>query len=74
MWMSSRDLLQSVHDAHERLRKGETPVDQAHAEARILGTAAKVMGIQLDHARITGRLEQGSDELPAFRLSAEKKR
>lgn len=68
MWNTSKDLLQAIHDAHARLRDGKTPVDEAHAEARILSTAAKTIGIQLEHARLTGRLDQGSDELPAFRL------
>ena len=74
MWTSSTDLLKSIHEAHSRLCSGDIAVDAAHAEARILSTAAKVMLIQLEHAKTTGRLEQGSDELPAFRVSEGKRK
>ena len=69
MWKSSTDLLATIRDAHDRLVAGTTPVDQAHAEARILGTAAKVIALQLDHARMTGRLTQGDATLPAFEIA-----
>lgn len=71
-WKRSGDLLASIHDAYDRVRKGETPVDQAHAEARILGTASRVLMVQLEHARLTGRLTQGSDELPDFGVGKKK--
>ena len=67
-WKSTKELLETIHDATKRLKDGETPVDEAHAEARLLGVAAKMIGIRLDHARMTGRLKQGSRKLPDMDL------
>ena len=68
-WKTLGELLEEVQGAQRRLVAGEMPVDQAHAEARLLGTAAKLLGVRLEHARLTGRLEQGSDVLPDVRLA-----
>jgi len=68
-WATLGELLEEIQCAQRRLVAGEMPVDQAHAEARLLGTAAKILGVRLEHARLTGRLEQGSDALPDVRLS-----
>ena len=57
-----------IEEAHTRLVSGKSAVDQAHAEARLFGAACKTLDIQLAHARMTGRLEQGSDLLPDVRL------
>jgi hypothetical protein len=67
-WKTTEDLLNSIKDATDRLVGGETPVDEAHAEARLLGVASKVIALRLDHARLTGRLEQGLDRLPDIKL------
>lgn len=71
-WSSASELMETIRDATDRLVSGETSVDEAHAEARLLGTAGKVIGLQLDHARLTGRLQQGSDVLPDFRFGDSK--
>lgn len=68
-WTTLGELLEAVQGAQRRLVAGETPTDQAHAEARLLGTAAKILGVRLEHARLTGRLEQGSDALPDVRIT-----
>lgn len=68
-WRSSKDVLVAIQRAHDALRSGELPVDQAHAAARLLGGAVRLMDTALEHARLTGRLEQGSDALPEFRLA-----
>lgn len=70
-WKTTADLLADVQDARRRLLAGKATVEQAHAEARLLGTAAKVLGLRLDHARLTGRLIADSDLLPDVRLGAE---
>jgi len=67
-WGTTGALLADVHDAIRRLRAGESSVDQAHAEARLLGTAQRVVLVELEHARLSGRIEQGSDVLPGVRL------
>jgi hypothetical protein len=64
MWNSSQELLETIHDAHERLRRNETDAITAHAEARLLGAATRVLAIGLEHARLTGRLKEGMDSLP----------
>lgn len=68
-WKSTRELMAEIRDAHRRLRNGEATVMQAHAEARMFGAAARLLDVQLEHARLTGRLETGSDVLPDVKLS-----
>lgn len=68
-WATTADLLAEIKAAHQRLIDGEVDVDQAHAEARQLGVAAKVIDIEIQHARLTGRLRQGDDTLPPIKLS-----
>ena len=70
-WSTMGELLADVQSSYRRLVAGETPTDQAHAEARILATAAKVLGVRLEHARLTGRLEQNSASLPDVTISGE---
>ncbi len=69
-WKSSQDVLAAIQRAHDALRAGELPVGEAHAAARLLGGAVRLLDTALEHARLTGRLEQGSDVLPEFRLGA----
>jgi hypothetical protein len=66
MWKNSTDLLSAIHEAHERLRNGETDATTANAEARLLGAATKTLGTMLEHARLTLRLQSASDLLPEF--------
>jgi hypothetical protein len=68
-WNGSRDLLNEIQDAYERLRTGDTDVEAARCEASFLKAAAKVFDIKLAHARVTNRLASGSDVLPGFTLS-----
>lgn len=64
MWSNSLDLLKTIHDAHERLKSKETDAITAHAEARLLGSATRLMSVSLEHARLTNRLKDGSSVLP----------
>lgn len=70
MWANSTELLETIHDAHTRLKTGVTDAISAHAEARILGAATRILAITLEHARLTGRLEQGSTLLPLMTIDA----
>lgn len=67
-WKNSTDLLKSIEQAHSRLNDEEITVDHANAEARLLGTAVRLMGVKMDHAKNTNRLTEGSDALPAFKV------
>lgn len=71
MWKNSNDLLAAIHDAHQRLKSKETDAISAHAEARLLSSATRVMAISLEHARLTSRLREGSAELPIMSLGTE---
>lgn len=42
----------------------QTDAMTAHAEARLLGSATKVMAITLERARLTNRLKEGDSMLP----------
>lgn len=68
MWNSSQDLLDTIHSAHERLKNKETDAMTAHAEARLLSAATRVLAVSLEHARLTSRLQEGSAILPAMLL------
>lgn len=68
MWKSSTELLATIWDAHDRLRKNETDAITAHAEARLLGAATRVLAISLEHARLTGRLKEGAASLPVMNI------
>ena len=68
MWKTSQELLATIHDAHERLKAKETDAISAHAEARLLGAATKVLAISLEHARLTGRLVEKCAELPVMKF------
>lgn len=68
MWNSSHELIETIHEAHERLKRKETDAITAHAEARLLGAATRVLAISLEHARLTNRLKEGSSELPDMGL------
>lgn len=72
MWKSSLELLATIHDAHERLKSKETDATTAHAEARLLTAATRVMAVSLEHARLTGRLVEGSEMLPPMGLGTGK--
>jgi hypothetical protein len=69
-WRTTGELMTDVQDALVRLRDGTSSVDQAHAEARLLATAQRVVLVELEHARLSGRIEQGSDLLPGVRLGS----
>lgn len=68
-WANTQELLESIRSATDRLVGGEASVEEAHAEARLLGVASKILAIRLDHARLTGRLTQGDPSLPDVRLT-----
>lgn len=67
-WKSSNDVLAAIQRSHDDLRSGKMPVDEAHASARLLGGAVRLLDTALDHARLTGRLRQSEDILPGFRF------
>lgn len=70
-WKSSADLLVASQSALEALRAGRIATDEAHASARLIGGAVRLMDTMLEHARLTERLVKGSDELPAFKMGTE---
>jgi hypothetical protein len=63
------DLANLIKDTFDRLRSGESSVEQAQAEIRALNSMQSGMAIRLEHARLTGRLIQGSDVLPDMKLN-----
>jgi len=63
-WKTTGELLADIHETLRGLRAGETTVDEAHAAARTLAVAQRVIMVQLEYARLSGLIEQGSDMLP----------
>lgn len=68
-WNSSSDLLEAIHDAHHRVKTKETEVEAAHAEARLLASATRLLDITLEHARLTGRLKEGDAVMPGMKFT-----
>lgn len=66
MWQSSREIMDAIEASHTKLLNGESTGEHAHVEARLFGNALKLLAIELEHARLTGRLRDGSEDLPAF--------
>lgn len=64
MWKNSNDLLESIHEAHNRLKEKKTDAATAHAEARLLNAAVKTIAVTLEHARLTNRLREHGAALP----------
>lgn len=66
MWNNSDDLMNAIETAHRKLQSGEANHQSVHAEARLFAGAVKLLALKLDHARLTGRLKEGSPALPGF--------
>jgi hypothetical protein len=66
MWNTTSELLFAIYDAHHRLVEKKTDVVTAHAEARLLNAATKLLAVNMEHARLTGRLTKGSRSLPTI--------
>jgi len=52
----------------ERLRSGEIPVGQAKAEIAAINAVNAGTALRMEWARISGRIENGSDVLPDLKL------
>lgn len=70
-WKTSRELLEEMQASYKRLRTGKITVSQARAEADYFKGMAKHLSGEVAHAKVTGRLVEGSDYLPGYRLTEE---
>ncbi len=55
-------------DVLVRLKKGELSVPAAQAEIRAINSMLSAAQLAMEHARLSGRLEQGSDVIPDAKL------
>ena len=71
--MGSRELAEAAERAVEELQTGKISCE----EARVRIAGLKVIGMnhaqRLEHAKLTGRLVNGSDELPDYTSPPKKK-
>lgn len=58
------ELRNAANDTLRRLRAGDVSVGVAQAEIRAIGMSVSVATLALEHARLSGRIEQGSDVIP----------
>ena len=65
----SEDLVQRIHSILNALDAGKMDRKEAELRERLLRTESKVLQMEIEHARITNRLQNGSDGLPAFKRS-----
>jgi hypothetical protein len=70
-WRSSDDLIEEIQNSFRRLRDGESSVEAVRAEAQLFKNATKMLDLQMEHAKATGRLEAGIADLPGFTFGAE---
>lgn len=70
---STTDLEDAVQEVLERLREGKIDAKVAHTEIRGLNVIQKSWDTRLEHARLTGRLAQGDEELPALKIARAKR-
>ena len=68
-WKTISGILEAMEEAHDRLLSDEVTVDKSFAESRLFGVAIKTIDLRLHHAKLTGRLVAGSDELPDVKLT-----
>lgn len=66
--MKMSDLLGIQLEVYRQLKDGHLSIAEAQARTRVLQNATKQVQLLVDHARFTGRLETGSDNLPDFQL------
>lgn len=67
-WKTQWDIAKAAEDVADRLKAGKVSVEQAQFELRALNAANQSFALRLEHARLTGRLQQGSDVLPDTQL------
>ncbi len=63
------DLEQAAKDVFKKLSSGDTSVDLGQAQLRALNSMAHYIGIRVEHARLSGRIAQGSDVLPDLKTN-----
>lgn len=73
MWKTSTEIREAIETSHQRLLKGDSNTATASAEARLFGLTLKLLAVEMEHARRTGRLKEGSDVLPSFRSGTDAK-
>lgn len=54
----------------ERVTSGKMPVDVAHIQIRAANTLNTAITTRVEFARLTGRLERGSDVMPGYILDS----
>lgn len=67
-WKNTNELLADIHAVHKDLQDGKITSGDAHAHARLLRTATEVIGVRLEHAKLTDRLKDGSSALPEMKF------
>lgn len=66
-WKTSDDLLEEIQTLFDELRSGTVDVENARVLGNLLKQGVKVVEIEVSHARMTGRLKDGSKAVPGFR-------
>lgn len=66
MKMSSQQIKGKILASLRDLEEGKITVEEARTRALHFRTIAKVIDSEIQHAKLTKRLEKGSDTIPAF--------
>jgi len=63
---ATKDIYDRAVETFDKLDSGKIDVDDAKARASILRPAVAQTKLELEHAKLTGRLAPGSASLPGF--------
>ena len=64
---TSEDIMDAIETIYEGIMNGKTNVQVGRAANNAVKSMVAMTEIELKHAKLTGRLKEGSDELPIFR-------
>jgi hypothetical protein len=66
--MKTQEVVLMLQDVIEKIRTKGITTEDAMAVAAQVRETNKILDLRIKHAKLTGRLEHGSDKLPDFEM------
>ena len=67
---TSKDFVKAMERLIAQVENGDLDVGRARVIVQEHRTMEKLLALEIEHAKATGRLRQGSDELPGFNFGS----
>ena len=67
-WIDTGDLLRDIQQTLRSFRAGAMDCETARLQIRTYQAVASILALQLEHAKITERINRGDDHLPIFKF------